>query len=48
VKNKFIAKYLGDFCDGSTLNWESLIPAMAFAYNTTMHTTEQSKLHPSY
>jgi hypothetical protein len=39
VKNKFIAIYLGDFCEGSTLNWESLIPAMAFACNTTVHRT---------
>jgi hypothetical protein len=39
VKNKFIAKYLGDFCESATLNCESLIPAMAFACNTTMHWT---------
>jgi hypothetical protein len=39
VKNKFIAKNPGDFCDSATLNWETLITAMAFAYNTTVHRT---------
>ena len=39
VKNKFIAKYLGDFSNSSTLDWEEFLPAMAFAYNTTMHRT---------
>jgi hypothetical protein len=39
VKNKFIAKYLGDFSDNSTLNWETLVSAMVFKYNTTIHRT---------
>ena len=39
VKNKFIAKYLGDFSNSLTLDGEELIPAKAFAYNTTMHRT---------
>ena len=37
VCNKFIAKYLGDFVDKNTLNWEVFLPAMAFAYNTSQH-----------
>jgi hypothetical protein len=37
--NKYVAKYLGDFVSSDTLDWEALIPAMAFAYNTTMHRT---------
>jgi hypothetical protein len=28
--------YLGDFVLSDTLDWEAKIPAMAFAYKTTM------------
>ncbi len=39
VVNKHAAKYLGDFVSSDTLDWGVLIPAMAFAYNTTLHRT---------
>jgi hypothetical protein len=39
VVNKHVAKYLADFVSSDTLDWEALIPAMTFAYNTTMHRT---------
>jgi hypothetical protein len=37
VMNKHVATYLGDFVVNDTLDWEALIPAMAFAYITTLH-----------
>ncbi len=37
VVNKHVAKYLGDFVSSDTLDWEALIPAMAFAFTTTIH-----------
>jgi hypothetical protein len=39
VVNIIVAKYLGDFVSSNTLDWEALIPAMSFAYDTTMNRT---------
>jgi hypothetical protein len=39
VVNKHVAKYLGDFVSSDALDWDALLPAMAFAYNTFMHRT---------
>jgi hypothetical protein len=49
VVNKHVAKYLGDCVSSDTLDWEALIPAMAFAYNTTMQrTTMNTPFFPMY
>jgi hypothetical protein len=40
--NKHDAKYLGDFVTSDKLDWEALISAMAFAYNTPLHRTTMS------
>ena len=42
VCNKTIAKYLADYVDDSTLNWEHYMPAMMFAYNTSFHRSIQA------
>ena len=39
VFNKTVKKYLNSFVDDSTLNWEEFMPALAFAYNTSYHST---------
>jgi hypothetical protein len=39
VVNKHITRYLGDFVNSDTLDWEAFIPAMAFAHNTIIHRT---------
>jgi len=39
VFNKTVKKYLNSFVDDSTLNWEEFLPALAFAYNTSYHST---------
>jgi hypothetical protein len=42
VCNKTIAKYLADFVDSSTLDWENYVPALMFAYNTSFHRSIQA------
>jgi hypothetical protein len=37
VANKTIAKYLGSFCDDSTLDWELYLAPLMFSYNTSFH-----------
>jgi len=39
VFNKTVKKYLNSYVDDSTFNWEDFIPALAFAYNTSYHST---------
>ena len=39
VANKTIAKYLSDFVDNSTLDWELYLYPLMFAYNTSFHRT---------
>ncbi len=39
VANKHFQKYLARMCENDTLHWEHLLPPMAFAYNTSVHTT---------
>jgi len=39
VCNKYIAKYLTDVVDASTLDWELHLPALMFSYNTSLHET---------
>ena len=39
VCNKTIAKYLNSFVDSTTLDWEQYLPAMAFSYNTSVHSS---------
>jgi hypothetical protein len=39
VANKTIAKYLGSFCNNSTLDWELYLAPLMFAYNTSFHPT---------
>ncbi len=39
VANKHFQKYLSRMCENNTLHWEHLIPPMAFAYNTSVHST---------
>jgi len=46
VANKHFQKYLSRMCDNNTLVWEHLLPPMAFAYNTSVHST--TGLTPSY
>jgi hypothetical protein len=39
IVNKTIAKYLSTFVDETTLNWETYLPPLMFAYNTSVHST---------
>ena len=39
VANKHFQKYLAGMCENDTLHWEHLLPPMAFAYNTAVHST---------
>ncbi|MGL6003312.1 DDE-type integrase/transposase/recombinase, partial [Aeromonas sobria] len=39
IVNKTIAKYLSSFVDQTTLDWETYLPPLMFAYNTSMHST---------
>ena len=39
VANKHFQKYLATMCENDTLHWEHLLPPMAFAYNTAVHST---------
>ena len=48
VVNKHVAKYLGDFVSSDTLDWEALIPAMAFAYSTSTHRTTMNTSFSSH
>jgi len=46
VANKHFQKYLARMCENNTLHWEHLLPPMAFAYNTSVHST--TGLTPSF
>jgi transposase InsO family protein len=39
VFNKTVKKFLQSFVDGTTLNWETFLPALAISYNTSYHST---------
>ncbi len=39
VFNKTVKKFLQSFVDDTTLNWETLLPALAISYNTSYHST---------
>ncbi len=39
VFNKMVKKLLQSFVDDTTLNWETILPALAISYNTSYHST---------
>lgn len=39
IFNKTVQKYLASFVDETTLDWETFLPALAFSYNTSYHST---------
>jgi hypothetical protein len=39
VFNKTVKKFLQSFVDETTLNWETLLLALALSYNTSYHST---------